>query len=400
MLVGKDIVVVGQQAWDTDIGSNCKNIAMEFSKKNRVLYVNSPLDRITKIRRQNDPKTQRRLRVINGEQNGLIEVSENLWTLYPNIVIESINWIRIPGMFKFLNRQNNIRFSETIYSALKSLNFEEFILFNDSDMFRSFYLKELLSPSLSIYYSRDNLMATKYWRRHGRRWEPLLIKQSDICVSNSEYLAAYCKRYNINSHYVGQGCDIELFKEFIPKNKPAIFNDINKPIIGYVGALTIERLDIDIIHFVATQQPDHSIVLVGPEDNAFKQSKLHKLHNVFFIGSVRTDELPSYIYWFDICINPQKINELTIGNYPRKVDEYLAMGKPIVATRTETMNSFQDHVYLASDKYEFEASIEQAIKEDSEELRRKRTEFASSHTWDNSVRKILCLIDNHISVFE
>src|SRR5690606_24057772 len=266
MLVGKDIVVVGQQAWDTDIGSNCKNIAMEFSKKNRVLYVNSPLDRITKIRRQNDPKTQRRLRVINGEQNGLIEVSENLWTLYPNIVIESINWIRIPGMFKFLNRQNNIRFSETIYSALKSLNFEEFILFNDSDMFRSFYLKELLSPSLSIYYSRDNLMATKYWRRHGRRWEPLLIKQSDICVSNSEYLAAYCKRYNINSHYVGQGCDIELFKEFIPKNKPAIFNDINKPIIGYVGALTIERLDIDIIHFVATQQPDHSIVLVGPED--------------------------------------------------------------------------------------------------------------------------------------
>src|SRR5690606_27936740 len=296
--------------------------------------------------------------------------------------------------------QNNIRFSETIYSALKSLNFEEFILFNDSDMFRSFYLKELLSPSLSIYYSRDNLMATKYWRRHGRRWEPLLIKQSDICVSNSEYLAAYCKRYNINSHYVGQGCDIELFKEFIPKNKPAIFNDINKPIIGYVGALTIERLDIDIIHFVATQQPDHSIVIVGPEDHAFKQSKLHKLHNVFFIGSVRTDELPSYIYRFDICINPQKINELTIGNYPRKVDEYLAMGKPIVATRTETMNSFQDHVYLASDKYEFEASIEQAIKEDSEELRRKRTEFASSHTWDNSVRKILCLIDNHISVFE
>ncbi len=30
---GRDIIVVGQQPWDVSIGSNCKNIAMEFSKK-------------------------------------------------------------------------------------------------------------------------------------------------------------------------------------------------------------------------------------------------------------------------------------------------------------------------------------------------------------------------------
>ena len=40
----RDIVVTGIQAWDIEIGSNCKNIAIEMSKKHRVLYVNPPLD--------------------------------------------------------------------------------------------------------------------------------------------------------------------------------------------------------------------------------------------------------------------------------------------------------------------------------------------------------------------
>ena len=45
MIKGKDIIVVGIQAWDIEIGSNCKNIALEFSKNNRVIYVNPPMVR-------------------------------------------------------------------------------------------------------------------------------------------------------------------------------------------------------------------------------------------------------------------------------------------------------------------------------------------------------------------
>ena len=37
MIKGKDIIVVGIQAWDIEIGSNCKNIALEFSQNNRVI---------------------------------------------------------------------------------------------------------------------------------------------------------------------------------------------------------------------------------------------------------------------------------------------------------------------------------------------------------------------------
>jgi hypothetical protein len=38
---GMDIIVTGLQPWDVEIGSNCKNIAIEFAKNNRVLYVNA-----------------------------------------------------------------------------------------------------------------------------------------------------------------------------------------------------------------------------------------------------------------------------------------------------------------------------------------------------------------------
>ena len=61
MIKGQDIIVVGIQAWDIEIGSNCKNIAVEFAKHNRVLYVNPPLDRATLKRDKNSEKVQKRL---------------------------------------------------------------------------------------------------------------------------------------------------------------------------------------------------------------------------------------------------------------------------------------------------------------------------------------------------
>ena len=62
MIKGQDIIVVGIQAWDIEIGSNCKNIAVEFAKHNRVLYVNPPLDRATLKRDKNSEKVQKRIK--------------------------------------------------------------------------------------------------------------------------------------------------------------------------------------------------------------------------------------------------------------------------------------------------------------------------------------------------
>lgn len=387
-MISRDIIIIGQQAWDTDIGSNCKNIALELSKNNRVLYVNSPLDRITLYKKRADPKVQKRIEVIKGKSEGLIQIGENLWNLYPDCLVESINWVKNKTVFNYLNKRNNIKFAESILEATDKLNFKDYLLFNDNEIFKGFYLNGLLNPLLSIYYSRDYMLAVDYWKRHGERLEPLLIASNDICMANSAYLADYCKTYNDNSYDVGQGCDLEIFKKDTIAEKPEELTAITTPVIGYVGALQSIRLDIALIRYIAEQRKDWTIVLVGPEDEDFKNSELHQIDNIVFTGIKPIEALPLYMQYFDVCINPQLVNQVTIGNYPRKVDEYLAMGKPTVATATRAMDIFKDHVYLASSKEDYISLIVRALAEDSVTLQEDRKTFATSHSWENCIKKI------------
>ncbi len=387
-LIDRDIIVVGQQPWDVEIGSNCKDIALEFAKHNRVLYVNSPLDRITLLRNKTDAKIQKRVAVIKGQQPALMVIQANLWNLYPDEMIESINWLPSQTLFEFFNKRNNQKLANSILKAIKLLGFRNVILFNDNDIFRCFYLQEMLQPAISIYYSRDFMLAVDYWKKHGTKLEPELIRKSNIAVANSTYLTNYCKQYNPNSFYVGQGCDLALFDMPEATIVPKDIERIKKPIIGYVGALQSIRLDMAIIAHIATQQPDWHIVLIGPEDAAFKTSNLHYIANVHFLGSKPPTSLPAYINAFDVCINPQIVNAVTIGNYPRKIDEYLAAGKPTIATQTEAMRIFNDHVYLAATKDDYITLIKKALIDNNDALVTARKAFATSHTWQNSVKEI------------
>jgi glycosyltransferase involved in cell wall biosynthesis len=371
-----------------EIGSNCKNIALEFSKQHRVLYVNSPLDRITQFKNGDDPKVIKRRDVILKKRDGLEKVQDNLWVLYPDALIESINWISSHMIFTFLNKRNNRIFAGSIARAAAGLGFQEYIHFNDNDMFRSFYLKDLLNPKLSIYYSRDFMLAVDYWKKHGAVIEPALIAKSDLCVANSTYLADYCRKYNPKSYYVGQGCDLEIFMEGASAPEPDDMRAISHPRIGYVGALQSIRLNMELLQHIAEMRPDWNLVLVGPEDNEFLESDLHALPNVIFTGSRDIKDLPAYINSFDVCLNPQLLNEVTIGNYPRKIDEYLAVGKPVVATKTDAMSVFTEYVYLGQTREDYITLIERALAEDSESRTADRRTFASAHTWENSVGEI------------
>ncbi len=382
-----DIIIVGQQPWDVEIGSNNKNIALEFSKHNRVLYVNPPLDRVTAFKSRKEPAVKKRLDIIKNKTGELVSINKTLWNYYPDTILASINWVTNEYVHNFLNKINNKRFARSIKKAAKQLGFKNYILFNDSDIFRSFYLKELLNPRISIYYSRDYLLTVDYWKRHGTRLEPELMAKSDICVANSVYLANNCREHNPNSFYVGQGCDVQDFTGY-KGGIPDDIANIKGPIIGYVGVLQTLRLDIELLKHIALNRREYSIVLVGPEDDEFKASDLHKMENVHFLGSRPTDQMPAYISGFDVCLNPQIVNQVTIGNYPRKIDEYLAMGKPVVATLTEGMSVFKDHTYLGSSKDDYLNLINCALEENSPELQKERTEFASGHTWANSVGDI------------
>lgn len=390
MIKGRDFIFVGLQSWDISIGSNCKNLATEIARHNRVLYVSKPLDRISLIKNYRQEKTQTRLDIVKGRKPALEKVRENLWNLYPKTILESVNWIDNRFINNFFNKINIKRLVVNIEEAIQTLNFSDVIVFNDNDFISYQYLKEYLSPEFYLYYIRDNLISQTYFEKRAYL-EEYQIKKADAVVTNSEFLNQYAGRYNSNTHFVGQGYDTQSFLD-VPSAKPVALTSIPGPLVGYTGLLSTTRLDLVLLEYLADQMPDISFVLIGPEDLSFQRSILHQKNNVFFPGAQKPEAIPQYIQHFDVCINPQALNPMTIGNYPRKIDEYLMMGKPVVATKTLAMEYFQNYTYLAVDKQAYVENIQKALKEDNIHLQEKRKRFAQNHTWEESVNKIYKII--------
>ncbi len=390
----KNIVMIVQQSWDLEIGSNARNLALEFAKHNQVLYVNPPLDIKTVVKGWKEAKVRQRLKAIFSPTESLQQVAPNVWVYTPDCVCLSINWVRLRKVFDWLNYNNNVMFTESILKVAFRLGFVHFTLFNDSQMFLGLHLKKLIQPEKYIYYVRDYLISQNYFKKHGVRAEAALMKKADLVVANSAFLADYAGQSNPFSVDVGQGCELEAFDPAINYPVPAELAELPRPIIGYTGFLTAGRLDIPLLEKLAEARPNWSFVLVGPEDQAFRESSLHNCKNVHFTGTKPPAQLPAYLQHLDVCINPQLVNDMTIGNYPRKIDEYLGMGKPIVATHTRAMEMFRDYVYLAAHPDEYIPLLEKALIEDSDEKAIARTFFAQSHTWEASVKAIYDALDS------
>lgn len=390
----RKFVVTSITPWDFEYGSNIQDISFELSKEFEVLFVNIPI-KLTELWSDKLKWGEHRKSVVRSKKNEIKKIDERLYVLTTPAVIFPINQLKFKVLFNFLNWWNNRKYARCIKNALAALDFEDHILINDNDFYSGQLLPKMLDSNTSVYYLRDNFRAMEYWQANGHHAEPKTIKNYDLVLSNSVFLANYARKYNPNSKYVGQGCDVEYFsKAFDTKDIPRDIAFINSPIVGYVGALNAERLDIELMQFLAEKNESMNFVLVGPEDDAFKKSNLHKVKNVFFLGPKDFSELVNYVNCFDVCINPQILNEITIGNYPRKVDEYLAVGKPVVTTATETMRPFKEVCYLAYSREEYSDLLNVAITEDNIHLQLKRKEFAQAHTWQNSVNKMVKIIDD------
>ncbi len=385
IISNKNFVFTGNQPWDIPIGSNAKDIALEVSKNNRVLYINTPLDIITYYKSDNIQENIVRRSIVRNKSNYVKKINENLFTVDLPFTILPINSIPDGKIYDFFNKLNNKKIYSFVNKIIKELNFEDHILFIDNDFYRSFYAKEYLKSKFSIYYRRDNFRSP-FWLKHCLRFEKEICKNSDIVLSNSEELSEYSIQYQPKTYCIGQGVDLSNYSIKTNYERPSDLINITGPIIGYAGMLTAKRLDLKLIYDLAVYFDKINFVYVGPKDEEFSKHDINNLKNVHFLGHKDIKEIPAYISNFDICINPQLINEVTIGNYPRKIDEYLALGKPIVATNTRTMNIFKDYCYNCDNIEDYIDAIK-AILYNKQELGTpdEKLKFAFSHTWENSV---------------
>lgn len=361
-------VITSLQAWDIPIGSNIKDIALEIAKDNKVLFISTPSEKIEKSRLNE-------------------VVKDRLWVFEPCTKKLPIGKLPDGFIFDFVNRINQKRVFGEVLKQIERLNFVNYNLIIDNDIYHSFYANEYLKPSFSIYYRRDNVTG-EYWDKHIHRLEPLLAAKCDCVMANIQILADKLKDTCNLRFDVGQGVDLGVYR-LESVQQPRDMVDIPRPIVGYTGTIVSDRLDADLIYDIAEHLPSISFAFIGPEDAEFSSHKLHQLSNVHFLGARPVHTMPDYIHSFDVCINPQWVNPLTIGNYPRKIDEYLAMGKPTVATKTDAMEMFKDHVELCENLPQWIDAIKRSAytHEDKDQIQ-QRIDFAHTHSWTNCVKKI------------
>ncbi len=383
-------IIIAQQQWALDLGSNARNLAMEISKDRPVLYVNPAMDIKSVCKQIRTKHGKQRLWLALGLKKNILKASENLWVHTPSTLFYSINWIKNVSAYNFFNKRNAKGFFKSLRKAITTLGWkkETCIVLNDSQMFTGFFVKKHLKPLLSFYYIRDNLIEHPYFKYHGSRMESLTISRADAVFANSAYLAAYAKQYNNLSIDIGQGCELDFYDAIRQNELPDDLEKIPNPRIGYTGFLTGERLDIHLLEQLALHKKEWNWVFIGPEEIMFKQSKLHEMANVYFLGAKKPALLPAYIQHLDVCLNPQLLNSLTVGNYPRKIDEYLAMGQPVVATKTPAMQMFEPYVQLSNGIEEYKTAIERALMPQGAKRIISAINFAKSHTWKVCVEKI------------
>ncbi len=221
--------------------------------------------------------------------------------------------------------------------------------------------------------------------------EPSLVDGCDVLVVSAEQLRRKWMGRGRHPVLVRNGVDVAFFVERCRPN--ARLAEIASPVIGYFGAIA-NWFDVDLVAHVARQRPHYQFVLLGGVFHV-DVSALSALPNVRLLGQQPYSSMPEYLYHFDVCLIPFRINPITDSTDPVKLYEYLSAGKPVVAVALPELAWCREHLYLAADAAEFLAQLDRAVNEDDPARAARRRRFAADHTWAHRYRQICAALTEH-----
>lgn len=166
--------------------------------------------------------------------------------------------------------------------------------------------------------------------------------------------------------------------------------DAKQKRIGVVAELDW-RVDAELIARIAAARPAWKIVLVGPRAKRWG-TELAGLRNIEFVGRVEPSAVPEQLRSFDVSLIPYVLNDWTRACLPVKVYEYLAEGRPVVATPLPELKPFSDVIYTAGAEA-FVDTIERAMRLDSEAAREARIKASMRFTLQDRARRAIALLE-------
>lgn len=394
----KDFVILPLARWDAPYSSTAFSLAKELSKTNRVFYFDNPFTIIDLIRGWRSPQIRRRILTLLFGVKACRQLpgSTTFFCVTPPVVL-SINFLSHGVIYNSLNRFNNYRVNKTLRKICRRYHVKDFIYLN---IFNPFYLNDIkkMNPICSIYYCVDNMVESKYIKKHGVAHEQKLMRESSFTISTSKFLQKYAAEFSKASHYLPNAADFSLFNASGNTGiiRPRELEGIKGKVVGYIGNVE-DRIDFDLLYEVATLNPDKIFLFIGPINSIqFEKKGFNHLPNMISTGRKKIEELPGYLKFIDCAIIPFKRNKLTEGIYPLKINEYLAAGRPVVCTSfSEDILGFKDIVQLADTAQDFSQAIQVQIDMDSDDQRTARINRASENTWADRAAKLKTLVANY-----
>jgi teichuronic acid biosynthesis glycosyltransferase TuaH len=223
--------------------------------------------------------------------------------------------------------------------------------------------------------------------------EERLARASDLVVAVNEGATERLRRRGFRAAYVPNGCDAASFAG-VDDGPAAPDVTLEGPIAAFVGHLNT-RTDLALLEGVADSGA--GLLLIGPKDPSFEPDRFARLltrANVEHLGPRPFEALPGYLKLVDVGLVPYGQTEFNRWSFPMKTLEYLAAGRPVVATSLPATRSLDTElVTLADTPAEFAASVmAQAPLARVPELVAARRAFAQEHSWARRAERLVELI--------
>jgi uncharacterized SAM-binding protein YcdF (DUF218 family)/glycosyltransferase involved in cell wall biosynthesis len=385
MLTGHDIICISSVDWDFHWQIHHELMSTLAAQGNRVLYIENTGVRPPGV--SDMKRVRQRLGNWWRSTKGFRLERENLFVYSPLFLplpySQVARWVNRILLFRPLRRWMAVT------------GFHRPIAWTFLPTPTALDLIHAVDPSLTIYYCADDFSASSPGARRIANSEATLFAEADLVFVTSQKLLDRAMQQTTRAHRFPAGVDYDAFSRVsaAPDGVPEDLKALGGPIAGYVGALHV-WLDQDLVAAVAGRMPDVTFALVGPTHS--DTSRLTACPNVRLLGGRPHDEVASYIKGFDVGLVPYRAADYTDAVYPVKLNEYLAMGVPVVATDLPEIRRFNDEhggvLTVGGDVDAFERGIRAALGPSSPGAVDRRRAVARTNSWRSRIDAMSALI--------
>jgi len=386
-----DILCVSSIDWDFIWQGHQEIMSRMAEKGHRVLFVENTGVRAPKIR--DLPRVRQRIRNWWRGTKGFRQERPNVFIYSPLLLPLPYFWLA-----RWINRR---LLSRALRRWMEAVGFNRPILWTFLPTPLALDIIRAVDPQVTVYYCIDDLASSSAGARKIVVSEERLFRTADLVFVTSERLRQRAAQYRDEVHLFPFGVNLQRFEAVrrATDDPPDDVRRLTRPVIGYVGGLH-QWVDQPLVAGVAARLPEMSFALVGPAQTDV--STLEHCANVTLFGQRAHPDLPRYVKEFDVGIVPYLLTDYTANVYPTKLNEYLSMGIPVVATDLPEIRRFNrehgDVIEVAADADAFAAAIKRSLNgASSPDVVARRIEVAQSNSWEQRIAAMTRLIDGAIS---